>query len=85
MEPQSASFLDHFYLLIQAAKCGLGVASVPRMLVHDDLRSGALVAPFGFVPGPNKLSLWVAPHLARQPDTVKLVGWLTKQLRASEK
>jgi DNA-binding transcriptional LysR family regulator len=85
MEPHIASALDHFYLLIQAAKCGLGVASVPRMLVHDDLASGALVAPFGFVPGPNKLSLWVAPHLARRPDTIKLVGWLNRQLRASEK
>jgi DNA-binding transcriptional LysR family regulator len=32
-------FYDHFYLLIQAAACGLGVAMVPKILVLDDLRS----------------------------------------------
>ena len=76
---------DHFYLLIQAAKCGLGLANVPRMLVRDDLSSGTLVAPLGFSAGPNKLVLWVAPHLSRRPDTVKLVDWLTDELRTSER
>ncbi len=75
---------DHFYLLIQAAKCGLGLANVPRMLVRDDLNSGALVAPLGFAAGPNRLVIWVAPHLSRRADTVKLVDWLTDELRASE-
>ena len=72
---------DHFYLLIQAAKCGLGLANVPRMLVRDDLSSGTLVAPLGFLAGLNKLVLWVAPHLSRRPDTVKLLDWLTDELR----
>ena len=76
-----ASTFDHFYLLIQAAKCGLGLANVPRMLVRDDLISGALVAPLGFSAGPNKLAVWVAPTLSRRPDTVKLVDWLTDELR----
>jgi LysR family glycine cleavage system transcriptional activator len=31
---------DHFYLLIQAAACGLGVGMVPKILVLDDFRSG---------------------------------------------
>ena len=76
-----ADAFDHFYLLIQAAKCGLGLANVPRMLVRDDLSSGTLVAPLGFSAGPNKLAVWVAPHLSRRPDTVKLVDWLTDELR----
>ena len=76
---------DHFYLLIQAARCGLGLANVPRMLVRDDLSSGTLVAPLGFSAGPNKLVLWVAPHLSRRLDTVKLVDWLTDELRTSER
>lgn len=49
---------DHFYLLIQGARCGLGVANVLRLLVQDDLESGpwllqwALsVAPTGSRPG----------------------------------
>lgn len=80
-----ADVFNHFYLLIQAAKCGLGMANVPRMLVNDDLNSGALVAPLGFLAGPNKLSIWVAPHLSRRADTVKLVDWLTEELRVSER
>ena len=76
---------DHFYLLIQAAKCGLGMANVPRMLVRDDLNNGTLVAPLGFAQGPNKLTIWVAPHLSRRPDTVGLVDWLTDELRSIER
>jgi LysR family transcriptional regulator, glycine cleavage system transcriptional activator len=55
---------------------------VPRMLVRDDLTSGTLVAPLGFVRSPNRLS--IAPHLSRRPDAVKLVDWLHDELRATE-
>jgi DNA-binding transcriptional LysR family regulator len=72
---------DHFYLLIQAAACGLGVAMVPKILVLDDLRSGKLVAPLGFVAGPFKIVLWIAPHLRARPETKALVEWLTKEFR----
>ena len=75
---------DHFYMLIQGARCGLGIANVPRMLVRDDLTSGTLVAPLDFVRGPNRLSIWIAPHLSRRPDVVKLVDWLHDELRATE-
>jgi LysR family transcriptional regulator, glycine cleavage system transcriptional activator len=74
---------DHFYLLIQAAVCGLGVAVVPRMLVQGDLQSGKLVAPFGFVPGDRKLVLWSAPRLASRPELKRLVSWLAAELEAS--
>ena len=74
----------HFYLLIQAAKCGLGLANVPRMLVRDDLTNGTLVAPLGFVAGRNKISVWLAPHLGRRGDAVRLVAWLVDELRSSE-
>jgi DNA-binding transcriptional LysR family regulator len=75
---------EHFYLLIQAATCGLGMAPVPRMLVLDDLRSGKLVAPFGFVAGPHKLVLWLAPHASSRPEARSLSDWLTRELRESE-
>lgn len=72
---------DHFYVLIQAASCGLGIAPVPRMLVLDDLQSGKLVAPFGFVPGPHKLALWIAPHMRARHETQALAQWLTDELK----
>ena len=74
-------FYDHFYLLIQAAACGLGVAMVPKILVLEDLRSGKLVAPLGFVAGPFKIVLWIAPHLRARSETRALVDWLTKEFR----
>lgn len=80
--PLRSSF-DHFYLLIEAAACGLGCAVVPKMLVLDDLRSGRLVAPFGFVPGPRRLKLWVAPHIAGHPDARALERWLIEEMAAS--
>lgn len=82
--PQIAESFEHFYLLIQAAKCGLGVATVPRMLVRDELDSGALVAPFGFVKGPRKLVLWVAPHLEARPQTIALSNWIGEELQRAE-
>lgn len=75
---------DPFYLLSQGARCGLGLANVPRMLVRDDPASGALLAPLGFVRGPNRLAIWIAPQLRRRPDVVKLVDWLHDELRATE-
>lgn len=75
---------EHFYLLIQAAVCGLGVAMVPRMLVQDDLHSGKLVAPFGFVPSHRKLLLWIAPQLDGRADVEALATWLADEMRATE-
>lgn len=76
-----SDYYDHFYLMIQAVICGLGVATVPRMLVLDDLRSGKLVAPFGFVPGPYKLVLWLAPHASSRTDVRALAQWLSEELK----
>jgi DNA-binding transcriptional LysR family regulator len=76
---------DHFYLMIQAVICGLGIAPVPRILVLDDLRSGKLVAPFGFVAGPHKLVLWLAPHVIARPETRAVSKWLADELKQSER
>lgn len=81
LELQARERFEHFYVLIQAAACGLGIAPVPRMLVLDDLQSGKLVAPFGFVPGPHKLALWIAPHLRARAETQALAHWLTEALK----
>jgi hypothetical protein len=49
--------------------------------VLDDLRSGKLVAPLGFVAGPFKIVLWIAPHLRARSETRALVEWLTQEFR----
>lgn len=44
VDPGGPSF-EHFFMVIQAAVAGLGVALLPRFLIEEELRSGALVAP----------------------------------------
>lgn len=79
-DPVDTEFFEHFYLLIQAAKVGLGLACVPRMLVHAELESGALVAPFGFVEGPARLVLWVSPSARLRADTADLERWIREEM-----
>jgi LysR family glycine cleavage system transcriptional activator len=76
---------EHFYLMIQAASCGLGVAITPRMIVEDEISSGRLVAPFGFVAGKFNIVLWIAPHLRRSKDLQALVNWVTREVDATER
>lgn len=71
---------EHFYLAIQAATCGLGLAMAPRILVEDDVRSGHLVAPFGFVSGPHKLQLWIAHHQRNRPDLQAAARWIREEI-----
>lgn len=71
---------EHFYIMIQAAACGLGVAVVPHMLVLSEIQSGRLVAPFGFVPGERYLMLWIASHLADRADLRVLEKWLVDEM-----
>lgn len=37
---------EHFYMMMQAAVGGLGVALLPRILVEDELNEGRLIIPF---------------------------------------
>ncbi|CAM2156269.1 LysR family transcriptional regulator, glycine cleavage system transcriptional activator [Pararobbsia alpina] len=46
LTPAAALTFDHFYLTLQAAIDGIGIAMGPTALVSDDLAAGRLVAPF---------------------------------------
>ena len=77
-EPASEQTLEHFYLTLQAAAAGVGVAIAPYAVVRDDLERGQLVAPFGFVPDGTSYYL-----LSRQsPEQDGRVRQLTAWLRA---
>ena len=70
---------EHLYYLLEAAVAGLGVAIAPQPLVSEDLDSGRLVAPWGFVEAPGR---WVL--CARRSETdariVRLAEWLRREL-----
>lgn len=71
---------EHFYLAIEAAVSRLGVALVPHYLVKEELESGRLVAPFGFIVSPYTLNLWIAPHERMRSDVRKLAHWIRERM-----
>ena len=38
--------LEHFFMIIEAARAGLGMALLPTFLMEEELRTGTLIAPF---------------------------------------
>jgi DNA-binding transcriptional LysR family regulator len=67
---------EHFYFSIQAAVAGLGVAIGPWHLVRDDIQSGVLAAPLGFVEDGSRYCL-LSPT-APKPGSLEmdLLKWL---------
>jgi DNA-binding transcriptional LysR family regulator len=78
LPPAPARTFEHFYLTLQAATCGLGIAIGPRALVHDDLTAGRLTAPFGFEADSTAYFLLTtgSPHDRR---VANLLTWLRSQ------
>ena len=69
---------EHLYYLLEAALAGLGVAIAPQPLVADDLASGRLVAPWGFV---DTGAQWcLCTRAADDPELERLAAWLRAQL-----
>jgi LysR family glycine cleavage system transcriptional activator len=83
LAPAGRQRFDHFYLVVQAAADGLGIALGPTPLLADDLASGRLVAP---LPEPQVAAAgycWVLPQ-ARRTDAlcVAFCRWLEAEGRA---
>ncbi|CAB3760098.1 LysR family transcriptional regulator [Burkholderia sp. MSh2] len=67
---------DHFYFSLQAAVAGLGVAIGPWHLVRDDIDSGVLVAPMGFVDDGSHYCLLTPAPIADGTAQADLLAWL---------
>jgi LysR family transcriptional regulator, glycine cleavage system transcriptional activator len=72
---------DHFWLSIEAAIAGLGIAMGPFPLVERALAARQLVAPYGFVRGDLGYGI-LMPSGAGDPRLDRLVAWLVDQGRA---
>ncbi|KTT27999.1 LysR family transcriptional regulator [Pseudomonas rhizoryzae] len=70
---------EHFYFSLQAAVAGLGVAIGPWALVGDDLASGLLVAPQGFLQDGSHYHLLSAKPIAPGTPPQLLLDWLRSQ------
>ncbi|MFF5971590.1 LysR substrate-binding domain-containing protein [Streptomyces sp. NPDC012769] len=73
---------EHFYLALQAAVAGMGVAVGPYALVHDDLVGGRLAAPYGFVADGTGYGLLSPRPPERDARIAALLGWLRARTAA---
>jgi LysR family glycine cleavage system transcriptional activator len=80
LKPDAVLILDHFYLTLQAALDGIGIAMGPTALVSDDLAHGRLVAPF---PGPLLPARTYCTYVpeAKQKDELAVAfrSWLERE------
>jgi DNA-binding transcriptional LysR family regulator len=74
---------EHLYYLLEAAVAGLGVAIAPQQLVAEDLETGRLLAPWGFI---RTDATWCLCSLKRHRDArvERLADWLERQLRGDD-
>jgi DNA-binding transcriptional LysR family regulator len=70
---------EHLNYMLEAALVGLGVAIAPHYLVEEDLRSGRLLAPWGFIETRDTLCLRL-PGDTVSPRAQRLADWLAKAL-----
>ena len=70
---------DHFYFSLQAAVAGMGVAVGPWQQVRDDVASGVLVAPMGFVEDGSRYCLLSPVAPAADSVPAQLLDWLRAQ------
>lgn len=73
---------EHLYYLLEATEAGLGVAIAPQPLVAEDIASGRLAAPWGFVATQAR---WVLCTLRSRndPRVPRLARWLREALADS--
>ncbi len=71
----SAEF-EHFYFMLEAAIAGLGVSVSPWPLVAEDILSGRLIAPCGFID--SGLSYVVLRRQKQNRKALLFCEWLKK-------
>jgi LysR family glycine cleavage system transcriptional activator len=82
LRPAGSLTLDHFYLTIQAALDGLGIAMGPTALIADDLATGRLLTPFPDISLPARSYFAYLPDGQNiDPHTAVFCDWLEQQGR----
>lgn len=74
---------EHFYLSLQAAAAGLGVAIGSALMVCDALRDRRLAAPCGFVRDGSAYVLLSPRPSSEDPRASAFLEWLRRQAAAS--
>jgi LysR family glycine cleavage system transcriptional activator len=72
---------EHFYLTLQAASAGLGVAIGSVFMAQEEIDSGRLVAPFGFVRDGSEYCLLSMVPFKADPRRGAFLDWIRQQMR----
>jgi LysR family glycine cleavage system transcriptional activator len=79
LTPQASVTLEHFYLTLQAALDGLGIAMGPERLIAEDVAVGRLVLPFTGPALPARSYYTYVPEArAEDPAIRAFCGWLAE-------
>ncbi len=73
---------EHIYFMLEAAASGLGVAIGPYPIVESDLKSGRLVAPFGFRPSGRSYHVLRGKNAPNAAKANAFVSWLVAEAKA---
>jgi LysR family transcriptional regulator, glycine cleavage system transcriptional activator len=80
LQPAATMTFDHFYLTLQAAVDGIGIAMGPTSLVADDLAAGRLIAPFDTPRLPSRTYCTYIPDEKANDDLVLMFrAWLESE------
>jgi len=75
----TAQTFEHFYFSLQAAAAGVGAAIGPWQLVRDEVESGVLAAPLGFVADGSAYYLLSPATVRAGAPAALLAAWLRAQ------
>jgi DNA-binding transcriptional LysR family regulator len=81
IEAANGPRFEHSYFLLEAAASGLGVAIASLPLVTEDLASGRLVAPLGFVTSPGSYYLL---YPKSTPNSARIAAFATWTMAEGE-
>jgi len=76
---------EHFWLSIEAAVAGLGYTMGPYPLVEQELASGRLVAPHGFLRGPCGYVALTPTRPNEDPRVERFLAWVRAEARAMDR
>jgi LysR family glycine cleavage system transcriptional activator len=78
--PAANLTFDHFYLALQAAVDGIGIAMGPTALIADDLAAGRLVMPFDHPRLPSRSYCTYVPDAKATDElVVTICAWLERE------
>src|SRR5215510_3641012 len=83
LPPSRRLRFDHFYVALQAAVDGLGVALAPVPLIEDDLRAGRLTLPLPhLVVRARQYHVVIPARSAEDPVVAAFAAWMTEEATA---